>query len=119
MSDLEILQRVLPLVEAEPSILNDTGIAHVVAQGHHILSRRTVPGLRVELEETPDAIIGQLVVEAGATIAQPIHMCFGLTHSTGVQQIKIDVQVNEGARRECSPIASFPWPKPRNIACRP
>ena len=44
---------VFPMVGAEPSILDDTGIAHVVAQGHHILSRRTVPGLRVELEETP------------------------------------------------------------------
>jgi hypothetical protein len=47
MSDLEELMRVLPLVGAEPSILDDSGIAHVVAHGHHILSRRTVPGLRV------------------------------------------------------------------------
>ena len=70
------------MVGAEPAILDDTRIAHVVAHGHHILSRRTVPGVRVELEETPDAIIGKLTVEAGAQIAQPIHMCFGLAHPT-------------------------------------
>jgi len=85
------------MVGADPSILDDTSIAHVVAHGHHILSHRTVPGLRVEMEETPDAIIGKLIVEAGAKIAQPIHMCFGLAHPTGVQQIKIDVQILEGA----------------------
>ena len=43
MSDLDDLRRTLPMVGAEPSILDDTNIAHVVAHGHHILSRRTVP----------------------------------------------------------------------------
>ena len=108
MSDLETLRHALPMVGAEPSILDDTGIAHVVAQGHHILSRRTVPGLRVELEETPDALIGQLIVEAGVTIAQPIHMCFGLTHPTGVQQITIDVQLQEGAQARILSHCLFP-----------
>lgn len=108
MSDLEQLMRVLPMVGAEPSILDDTGIAHVVAQGHHILSRRTVPGLRVELEETPGALIGHIVVEAGVAIAQPIHMCFGLTHPTGVQQIAIDVQVQERAQARVLSHCLFP-----------
>jgi len=109
MSDLEELTRVLPMVGSEPSILDDIGVAHVVAHGHHILSHRTVPGLRVELEETPDAIIGQIVVEAGVTIAQPIHMCFGLTDPTGVQQITIDVQVNEGAQARVLSHCLFPF----------
>lgn len=111
MSDLEELIRVLPMVGAEPSILDETGIAHVVAQGHHILSHRTVPGLRVDLEETPDSIIGKLVVEAGVTIARPIHMCFGLAHPTGVQQIRIDVQVNDGAQARVLSHCLFPLAK--------
>lgn len=72
MSELDDLRRTLPMVGAEPAILDDTRIAHVVVQGHHILSHRTVPGLRVEMEERPDAIVGKLIVEAGAQIAQPI-----------------------------------------------
>ncbi|MDH5193532.1 MAG: SufD family Fe-S cluster assembly protein [Nitrospira sp.] len=108
MSDLDDLRRTLPMVGAEPSILDDTSIAHVVAHGHHILSRRTVPGLRVELEETPDAIVGKLIVEAGVQIAQPIHMCFGLAHPTGVQQIKIDVQICEGAQARVLSHCLFP-----------
>lgn len=108
MSDLDDLRRTLPMVGAEPSILDDTNIAHVVAHGHHILSRRTVPGLRVEMEETPDAIVGKLIVEAGVRIAQPIHMCFGLAHPTGVQQITIDVQICEGAQARVLSHCLFP-----------
>ncbi len=108
MSDLNDLRRTLPIVGAEPSILDDTRIAHVVAHGHHILSRRTVPGLRVETEETPDAIVGKLIVEAGVQIAQPIHMCFGLAHPTEVQQIIIDVQICEGAQARVLSHCLFP-----------
>lgn len=99
------------MVGAEPAILDDLRIAHVVAQGHHILSHRTVPGLRVDLEETPDALIGRMTIEAGAQIDQPIHMCFGLAHPTGVQQIKIDVRVNEGAKARVLSHCLFPLAK--------
>jgi Fe-S cluster assembly scaffold protein SufB len=108
MSDLDDLRRTLPMVGAEPSILDDMSIAHVVAHGHHILSRRTVPGLRVEMEETPDAIVGKLIVEAGVQIAQPIHMCFGIAHPTGVQRITIDVQICEGAKARVLSHCLFP-----------
>jgi Fe-S cluster assembly scaffold protein SufB len=111
MSELDDLKRTLPMVGAAPSVLDDSRIAHVVVHGHHILSHRTVPGLRVDLEETPDAIIGQLIVEAGAQIAQPIHMCFGLAHPTGVQQIKIDVRILEEAQARVLSHCLFPFAK--------
>jgi Fe-S cluster assembly scaffold protein SufB len=97
MSELEALTRVLPMVGAEPAILDDERIAHVVGQGHRILSYRSVPGLRLDLEETPEAIVGKMTVQAGVTIEQPIHMCFGLAHPTGSQTIRIDVLVEEKA----------------------
>ena len=108
MSELEALTRVLPMVGAEPAVLDDERIAHVVGQGHRILSRRTVPGLDLAVEETPDAIVGKLTVCAGVTIEQPIHMCFGLAHPTGVQQIKIEVEVCEGAQAQVLSHCLFP-----------
>jgi Fe-S cluster assembly scaffold protein SufB len=109
MSELDTLRRTLRIVGAEPAILDDTRIAHVVGQGHRILSQRTVPGLRVQLDERPDAIIGKLVVEPGVQIAEPIHLCFGLTHPTGVQQILIDVEVCEGAQARVLSHCLFPF----------
>lgn len=109
MSELEELTRVLPMVGAEPSILDDEKVAHVVGQGHHILSRRSVSGLQLDLEETSEAIVGKMTIRAGVTIAQPIHMCFGLTHPTGSQTIRIDVMVGERATARLLSHCLFPF----------
>ena len=66
-----------------------------MGHGNHILSHRTIPGLHIDVEERPEAIAGKMVVEAGVQIAQPIHMCFGLAHETGIQQINIEVEIGE------------------------
>ncbi len=108
MSELEELTRVLPMVGAEPTILADKEIAHVVGHGHHILSRRSVPGLRLDLEETSDAIVGKMTIQAGVTIAQPIHLCFGLAYPTGSQRIHIDVFVEERATARVLSHCLFP-----------
>jgi uncharacterized protein len=108
MSELEALIRVLPMVGAEPAILDDERIAHVVGQGHHILSRRSVPGLDLHIEETPDALVGKMTIRAGVVIEQPIHMCFGLAHPTGSQHIRIDVVVEERATARVLSHCLFP-----------
>jgi Fe-S cluster assembly scaffold protein SufB len=109
MSELDELKRTLPMVGAEPAVLDDPQVAHIVGHGHRILSHRTVPGLRADLEERPDAIVGNIVIEAGARIVQPIHMCFGLAHPTGVQQIKIDMEVGAGAQAHVLAHCLFPF----------
>ena len=111
MSELNDLRLTLPMVGAEPAILDDPSIAHVVGHGHHILSHRTVPGLHLDLEERPEAIVGKLAVEAGAHIAHPIHMCFGLAHETGAQQININVEVGEQAHVHVLAHCLFPLAK--------
>lgn len=108
MSELDELARVLPMVGAEPTILDDERIAHVVGQGHHILSRRSVPGLQLDVEETSDAIVGKMTIRAGVVIEQPIHMCFGLAHPTGTQTIRIDVMVEERAAARVLSHCLFP-----------
>lgn len=108
MSDLDALIRALPMAGAEPAVLEDPRIAHVVAHGHHILSRRTVPGVSLELEETPDALVGRLMVQPGTTMDHPIHLCFGLAYLTGTQRIKIDVEVGEGATAQVLSHCLFP-----------
>jgi Fe-S cluster assembly scaffold protein SufB len=108
MSELDELARLLPMVGAEPTILDDERIAHVVGQGHHILSRRSVPGLQLDVEETSDAIVGKMTIRAGVVIEQPIHMCFGLAHPTGTQTIRIDVMVEERAAARVLSHCLFP-----------
>lgn len=109
MSELDELTRVLPMVGAEPTILADETIAHVVGHGHRILSRRSVPGLDLDVHETPEALVGRMTVRAGVTIAQPIHLCFGLAHPTGSQHIRMDVFVEERATARVLSHCLFPF----------
>ncbi len=109
MSEFDELIRVLPMVGAEPAVLDDERIAHVVGQGHRILSRRSVPGLDLDVEETPDAIVGKMTIRAGVAIEQPIHLCFGLAYPTGSQNIRIDVTVEEKAAVRVLSHCLFPF----------
>ena len=109
MSELDTLRRALPQVGAEPEILDDSRIAHVVASGHRILSRRGIPGVRVELAETPDAIVGTMVIEEGVVLQHPVHLCFGLAHGTGVQRINVAVTVKPHARASILAHCLFPF----------
>ncbi len=95
--EFDTIRRALPLVGADPAILDDGRIAHVVADGHRILSRRSVPGLRVELEESADVLSGVLVLEQGVRLEQPVYLCFGLAHRTGVQRVAVRVRVEADA----------------------
>ena len=117
MSELNELKCALPMVGAEPSVLDDPRVAHIVGHGNRILSHRTVPGLHVDLEERAEAIAGKMVVDAGVRIAEPIHMCFGLAHETGVQHINIDVEVGEEAQVHVLAHCLFPLAKLPSIGC--
>jgi len=97
MSELTDLQGGLALVGAEPEVLGDRRVAHVVANGHHLLSSRAIPGLTLEARETPDAIVGRLTVSPGMRIEMPIHLCFGIVHRSGVQRIEMTVRLEERA----------------------
>lgn len=108
MTERDTLIRLLPMVGAEPEILNDERIAHVVGHGHRIVSRRSVPGLDLDLDETSDAIVGRMTVRAGVQLAQPVHLCFGLAHQTGRQNIHLDVVVEEQASASVLSHCLFP-----------
>ena len=109
MSEWETIRRTLPMVGAGPEILDDPRTAHVVAEGHRILSRRGIPGVRVQLDETADKISGEMVVERGAKIEPPIHLCFGLVHKTGLQQINLNLLVEAGASASVLAHCLFPF----------
>ena len=109
MSDLDTLRRALPQVGAKPEILDDSRIAHVVASGHRVLSRRAIPGVRVELAETSDAISGTMVIEEGVELEHPVHLCFGLPFETGVQRINMALTLKPHARASILAHCLFPF----------
>ena len=108
MTELETLRAAWPLVGAEPAVLDDAQVAHVVVHGHRVLSQRSVPGLHLDLQEGSDVIAVTLRVDAGVHMAQPVHLCFGLAQPGGAQQVRLEVALGDGAQARLLSHCLFP-----------
>lgn len=83
-------------------------VAHLEVHGNEVVGAHLVPGLEVETQEIEDGIEAHIVVERGAQLAQPVHMCFGLLPQTGMQHIVMDVEVREEASVSVLAHCTFP-----------
>jgi Fe-S cluster assembly scaffold protein SufB len=95
MSQLEDLMKAFGESGGNKSILVKEDVAHLVASGHRILSMRAVEGLEVNAKETSIGISAK--VRVMATIKNPVHLCFGVIHKKGIQEIKMEVVFERGA----------------------
>lgn len=65
--------------------------AHIVAYGHRLASLKSLPGMRVEADASDAGIDARIVVAAGVTLDQPIHLCFGLYQQFGEQNVRLSL----------------------------
>ena len=93
MSELDDLKQAFGEAGGDRGALADTSIAHLAASGHSILSSRSVEGLDVDARETPRGISARVVVREGVKIEKPVHLCFGVLHKSGTQEILMDVKL--------------------------
>ncbi|MDP3104759.1 MAG: ATP-binding cassette domain-containing protein, partial [Candidatus Methanoperedens sp.] len=111
MHQLEELMRSFGESGGDRSILANKDIAHLVAGGHRILSMRAVEGLEVKAKETVKGITAH--VRVTAAIKNPVHLCFGILHKKGIQEIKMDIVFEAGA--SASFIAHCIFPKAEKV----
>ncbi len=97
MSELEELMTSFCGAGGDQTALADPLTAHMVVLGHSLMSSRTVDGLEVEAKETQNGIDARIRVLEGVKLAKPVHLCFGVVHRTGTQEIKMDVKIGKGA----------------------
>jgi Fe-S cluster assembly scaffold protein SufB len=97
MSELEELMTVFGESAGDKSILAQKDTAHLIVSGHSILSSRAVEGLVVKAEETATGISADIRVLEGTIIKNPVHVCFGILHKTGSQEIKMNIKIEKGA----------------------
>ena len=97
MRELNVLTNTLASMGGDPEVFADTHIAHMAANGHRVLSHRDVPGVTIQAEETPEAIISTITVARGMHIQFPIHLCIGIIEPTGTQRIQTRLIVEEEA----------------------
>jgi Fe-S cluster assembly scaffold protein SufB len=97
MSELEELMKVVGEAGGDNSILVREDIAHFAASGNKILSTRATQGLEIKAEETATGIAAKVRVLEGTIIKNPVHLCFGILHKKGLQEIRMDIKSEKGA----------------------
>ena len=97
MRELKVLTNTFASMGGDPEIFADTHIAHMAVNGHRVLSHREIPGVKLHVKETTEAIVNTITVLRGRHIDFPIHLCIGIIEPTGTQRIQTRLTVEKGA----------------------
>ena len=97
MDALEQLMQAFGNAGGDRAVLADSSTAHLVADGHTILSSRAIEGIEVEARETASGISATVRVRQGVRLTNPVHLCFGVLHKKGTQNISMDVRLEKNA----------------------
>ncbi len=97
MSELEELMQAFGEAGGDKGALADAGTAHLAASGHSILSTRAVEGIEVEAKETRRGVSARVTVREGVKLRNPVHLCFGVLHKKGTQEILMDVRLEKNS----------------------
>ncbi len=98
MSELDDLLKAFGEAGGNRGALADAGIAHLAASGHSILSSHGVEGVAVDARETRKGIFARVTVHEGVKLEKPVHLCFGVLHKKGTQEIKMDVKLEKNSK---------------------
>ena len=95
MSEFDELMKAFGEAGGSVGALADAGTAHLAASGQSILSSRVVEGIDVDAKETGNGISARVLVHEGVKLLKPVHLCFGVLHKKGTQEIKMDVRLEK------------------------
>lgn len=97
MNELDALLDALPQTGEDRSILLAPDVAHLVVAGNAVLSARALPGLEFDVRQTATGVAVTLRVREGVRIEQPVHLCIGIVHPRGLQQIRMEINLEREA----------------------
>jgi Fe-S cluster assembly scaffold protein SufB len=83
-------------------------IAHLEVHGNEVVGAHLVPGLQVDVDELDDGIEAWIHVDKGARLAKPVHMCFGMLPTEGLQRIVMHVEAEEDSFASVQAHCTFP-----------
>jgi Fe-S cluster assembly scaffold protein SufB len=72
-------------------------VASAIISGNRVLAVNLVEGVRIEAEELSQGVRAWVTVEPGTMVSYPVHLCFGMLPSEGVQEIESHFDIGEGA----------------------
>jgi len=80
-----------------PDILRAPRVASAVISGNQVLAVNAIDGVEIEAEEQENGVRARIVVAPGTKLEHPVHLCFGMIPSEGLQEIVSEFEIGEGA----------------------
>jgi len=79
------------------SVLLNREVAKLVVHGNKVLSADGAEGIKIEANETETGVNIYFLVEEGAKIKHPVHLCFGVLPQEGLQEIILRVNAQDNS----------------------
>ncbi len=77
--------------------LQSKDVAKLVIHENRVLGSDGVKGIKIETKETESGVNVNLLVEEGAKIPHPVHLCFGILPKEGLQEIVMRVNARDNS----------------------
>ena len=77
--------------------LGNKDVGNLVIHENKVFSANEAKGIRIETEETETGVNIYFLVEEGAKIKHPVHLCFGVLPQEGLQEITLKVEAQAGS----------------------
>ncbi len=92
----------------DPEALQLPEVATLVVSANQVLVSHEIPGIHFEAQPLEQGVQARIVVEPGAKIERPVHLCFGVVPAEGVQEILAAYEIGEEAEVQFLAHCSFP-----------
>ncbi|WP_448336265.1 SufB/SufD family protein [Bellilinea sp.] len=106
--ELQALMEAYQQAGGDPASFQTPEVATLAVSGDQVLVSHSIPGVHLHSQPIENGVRVSVVVDEGTQVKHPVHLCFGVLPSEGVQQIEADYQIGNHAQVQFLAHCSFP-----------
>ena len=91
MSIFDKFRSLLNAAGENGKLLNDQNIAHIAVDGQVLLSKQSIPGVSIEIEQQTDLTIARITVASHTQVLNPVHLYFSMFQPIGSQNFRVHI----------------------------
>jgi Fe-S cluster assembly scaffold protein SufB len=95
--EFEAIMQAYEQAGGKPDVLSTSRVASAIISGNQVLAVNLVEGVNIEAEELEQGVRARITVAPGTIVDYPVHLCFGMIPSEGLQEIIPEFEIGEGA----------------------
>ncbi len=106
--EFEALAHAYGISGGNAAALLDKKSASLTVSHNRIVGKNEIPGVHIEGGSTPNGVEARITVDSGAIIETPVHLCFGVILEEGIQEIRSEFNIGDGAKVAFLAHCTFP-----------